>query len=89
MQVHVISEDGELDAPCGCIACDESVQQGHFACEVPPLALLHWERRGEAHRSYTDSGWRWFVTEETLRSVIAGNPNYVEKQSRIFPRIVA
>jgi hypothetical protein len=43
MNVHVVSADGELDAPCGCPECDKSVQPGHFMCAPAPNALLHWE----------------------------------------------
>lgn len=84
MEVHVVSGDGELDAPCGCIACNNAVQQGHFACEASPLALLVWERKGEAHRHYDGGRWRWFVTEDSLRDVIAVDPSYVAKQSSFF-----
>lgn len=45
--------------PCGCSACNEGVQQGHFACEVPPDWALSMERAGEIVRHYGDSGWKW------------------------------
>lgn len=28
-----------IDAPCGCPACEENVQPGHFACSSPPEGL--------------------------------------------------
>lgn len=87
MQVHIISEDGELDAPCGCYACNEQVQPDHFACELSPLALLAWERNGYAYRQHDDGRWRWFVTEESqLRGVIAMDPDRVENLSRSLQR---
>ena len=82
MQVHIILEDGELDAPCGCYACNEQVQPGHFACELSPLALLAWERNGDAYREYDGGRWRWFVTEESqIRGQIANDPTWVERLS--------
>lgn len=29
-----------LQAPCGCSACGEEVQQGHFACSTSPAKLI-------------------------------------------------
>lgn len=56
--------------PCGCHACNEQVQLGHFACSVPDASMLEAEARGEVYRQYTDvdaggkrhrsSAWRWF-----------------------------
>lgn len=47
--------------PCGCYACDESTQPGHFACMTPPGELLVAERRGVISRLYTDGSWVWIV----------------------------
>lgn len=47
--------------PCGCPACDDGVQPGHFACEQPPAAMLQAEIDGQVTRSYDDGAWRWFV----------------------------
>ena len=60
--------DGEeriLDgAPCGCPACDDGVQPGHFACSCPPAALLEGERDGRLHRFYDDGAWRWALLRD-------------------------
>jgi len=47
--------------PCGCFACDEGVQQGHFACEMPPSWALEQERAGKIARHYDDGRWVWEV----------------------------
>lgn len=57
--------------PCGCHACDEQIQPGHFVCSVPNAEMLRAEVEGLVYRSYTDerpdgsrslsSAWRWFV----------------------------
>lgn len=48
--------------PCGCYACDEGVQQGHFACEMPPDWALERERAGKITRRLDGSAWRWVDT---------------------------
>jgi hypothetical protein len=45
--------------PCGCYACNEQVQQGHFACEAPPEAVLRMERAGLLVRRLDGSRWVW------------------------------
>jgi hypothetical protein len=56
-------EDGDItvDAPCGCYACTEQIQQGHFACDTPPEDMLAAEKEGEVWRSYVDGRWVWFT----------------------------
>lgn len=65
-----VSRAFDYSEPCGCYACNEQVQPGHFACSVPDAAMLAAEARGEVFRQYTDvdaggrrhdsSAWRWF-----------------------------
>lgn len=50
-----------LRAPCGCYACDNGVEPGHFACEQPTGAMLKAESEGLIVRHLEDSTWRWFV----------------------------
>lgn len=50
-----------VQTPCGCHACDDGVQQGHFACETPHAALLQAEKDGLVTRHLDGSTWRWFV----------------------------
>lgn len=50
-----------LVAPCGCCACNDGAQPGHFACETPLAALLQAERDGLVTRHLDGSTWRWFV----------------------------
>lgn len=57
----VDTQSGEIQAPCGCSACDDGVQPGHFACEQPPAALLQAERDGLVTRHYDNGAWRWFA----------------------------
>lgn len=45
--------------PCGCYACDDGVQQGHFACETPPAWALEWERQRKIFRHYDGGCWKW------------------------------
>lgn len=44
--------------PCGCPACDNGVQSGHFACSQPNEYMLRRERDGLAIRGYDDGAWR-------------------------------
>lgn len=46
------------DAACGCSACDDGVQPGHFARSQPPEWALEMERAGLVSRSL-GSAWRW------------------------------
>lgn len=48
-------------AACGCPACDNGVQSGHFACASPDPLLLQAERDRLIARHYDDGEWRWFV----------------------------
>ena len=59
---YPMSENGEIAAPCGCPACNERAQAGHFACEPAPEALLQMERENLVIRTYDDGAWRWFAT---------------------------
>jgi hypothetical protein len=56
-------EDGSIivDAPCGCYGCSERLQQGHFACDVPPTDMLAAEETGKVWRDYVDGRWVWFT----------------------------
>lgn len=57
--------------PCGCPACDNGVQPGHYACSQPSEPMLKAEAEGLVVRHYTDeradgsrglsSAWRWFA----------------------------
>ena len=72
-----------IDAPCGCPACNDGVLQGHFACSQSPLALIAWERNGEAWRAYASGAWRWFVDQDLMR-VIKSDPTYIANMSARF-----
>lgn len=54
-------ETDEIKAPCGCSACDDGVQQGHFTCEESPSILVAGEKEGMFIRTYDDGAWRWYV----------------------------
>jgi hypothetical protein len=56
-----------VNAPCGCYACTEGVQQGHFACSTPPPEMVEAEKRGEVFRSYTEGRWMWIRHQSTER----------------------
>ena len=56
----VVDHDGIVDAPCGCPACNNGVQPGHFACNTSPAEMLRAEADGAAIRVYAD-GWGWVV----------------------------
>jgi len=49
--------------PCGCPACDDGVQPGHFACSMSSEAMLAREQSGEVGRAYDDGAWHWFGYE--------------------------
>lgn len=65
------AEDALASEPCGCYACDNDVQPGHFACSAPNEYMLKAEAAGLVSRAYTDerqdgsrsrsSAWRWFA----------------------------
>lgn len=46
-------------APCGCPACDNHVQQGHFVCSSAPQWALEAERAGVIARYYDGTSWKW------------------------------
>lgn len=46
--------------PCGCPACDDGVQPGHFACEQASEKMIAGEQIGMFARAYDDDRWRWF-----------------------------
>jgi len=48
-----------IEVPCGCYACDEQVQQGHFACSTPPTEMLELEAVGKTIRYYNGTSWVW------------------------------
>lgn len=59
---YTVQKDGSLlDAPCGCYACDEQVQQGHCYCDVPTVELLAAEDAGKIRRQLDNAGWYWVV----------------------------
>lgn len=58
-------ETGELDAPCGCIACNDRVQDGHFACSCPPEELVEDEQEEGCWRSFNGTSWKWYAPEGT------------------------
>lgn len=65
-ETYIVNDDNDVGemlaaAPCGCMACDEHVQAGHFACSCPTPGLLAAERAGAIWRAYTDTGWQWFL----------------------------
>lgn len=47
------------NAPCGCPACDDGVQPGHFACSTAPEWVLMAEREGAVVRYYNGTSWVW------------------------------
>ena len=47
------------NAACGCYACDDGVQPGHFACEQSDAQLVQLESLGFVSRAYDDGVWRW------------------------------
>lgn len=58
-----INNDGTIDAPCGCPACDNGIAHGHFSCEQPDAKLLELETIRAVVRAYDDGAWRWFVAQ--------------------------
>lgn len=61
-KAYTLLPDNEIDAPCGCHACDNAVQPGHFACGMPDEGLLSLEGKA-VERSY-DGTWRWWYTPQ-------------------------
>lgn len=66
------NDEGEivLNAPCGCAACNSSVQQGHFACDATPGRLLLAEQRGILVRSLNEGAWEWIVTRKGMQTTL-------------------
>src|SRR4051812_28204673 len=58
-RAHELGLEVQIAVSCGCCACDEQVQQGHFACLPPPRAMLELERAGKVVRSYNGAAWVW------------------------------
>ena len=61
-----------LRAPCGCQACKDEVQPGHFACSRTPAKLQEDENISatlEGGRWY----WRYFGPEENVDSFLAAD----------------
>lgn len=50
--------------PCGCPACDDGIQSGHFACSQSPAILLRLEQDGYLARYYNGTSWVWKRTEK-------------------------
>lgn len=46
-----------LDAPCGCMACEEQVQPGHFQCSTSPDDLK--DDPNVTARLDSRLGWFW------------------------------
>lgn len=50
--------------PCGCYACEVSVQPGHCACFTPPEWAVRAEEVGLMARHFDGGTWRWIATPE-------------------------
>jgi hypothetical protein len=50
--------------PCGCPACDDGIQPGHFACSQSPAVLLQLEKERYLTRYYNGTSWVWERTEK-------------------------
>jgi hypothetical protein len=50
--------------PCGCPACDDGIQPGHFACSQSPAVLLQLEKEGYLVRYYDGTSWVWERTDK-------------------------
>lgn len=62
-----------INAPCGCGACDDEVQPGHFACSTAPARLVEAERQGVLVRSFGSGIWEWVVTRKGMRTTLPHN----------------
>lgn len=62
-KAYTLLPDNEIDAPCGCYACDNAVQPGHFACDPrgPDEGLCSLE--GKAVERIYDNGWKWYILD--------------------------
>jgi hypothetical protein len=45
-----------IEAPCGCMACEDQVQPGHFACSTSPVEL---RSDPNVQAVLVDSRWIW------------------------------
>lgn len=55
------------NAACGCPACDDGVQPGHFACSQADAKLVQEEAAGEVVRFFDGTSWRWERTSRESR----------------------
>lgn len=62
---------------CGCYACSQTVQQGHFACSVPNKTLLALEESRQAVRVLDGNEWRWYNVPEEWNKDLAEFPTHV------------
>ena len=57
-----VTEGGEIiGEPCGCFACNERVQPGHFLCSVPAEHMLVFEEHDRVERRFDGGRWAWFI----------------------------
>lgn len=62
-QIRAVYQAEIAAQPCGCAACDDGVQPGHFACEQPSGEMLTMERAGQVGRAYEDGRWMWVAVD--------------------------
>lgn len=55
-----------IDAPCGCVQCNDEIQSGHFACRVPPAWLVEAEALGMVQRLYHTGEFVWVLIADDL-----------------------
>jgi hypothetical protein len=46
---------------CGCFACDEEVQAGHFLCSASTEDALRLEDDGLLYRQLDQGAWHWYI----------------------------
>lgn len=51
----------EIVADCGCSACDDGVEPGHFACLISDERMIALEEAGLVCRSYNQGEWVWEI----------------------------
>lgn len=67
-------ETREINAPCGCHDCNESVISGHFSCSTPPADLLEDEQEIDGcYRSCYNGFWRWYAPVYACQNDYSGN----------------
>jgi hypothetical protein len=54
--------------PCGCPACDDGIERGHFACNQSAPVLVQLEKEGFLSRHYNGTSWIWERTNRRLLS---------------------